>query len=213
MKKIILIFTAFFCFNIETIKAQLISTNEYFINIPQSPNVFNNDSILKIISNNKLKEQNNFIVKDSMLNMLLQKLRKLNEVWLFNPNGNKIKLYEGVKCVNNTLLLNALTTSNYNIDSNISLNSIMNFFITISETIHNENIPTAVIFWSTSTGIKNEDNPFDWERILQKKYNSEVNIIKVNLDVNSSWSAEKKKEFLDMYQTIINFYLQTTKVD
>lgn len=213
MIKIILIFTAFFCFNIDTIKAQKISTNEFFINIPQSPLVFNNDSILRIILNNHLKEQNNFIVNDSMLNMLLQKLRKLNEVWLFNPSGYKIKLYEGVKCVNNTLLLNALTTSNYNIDTNITLNSIMNFIIPITETILNESNPTAVIFWSTSTGIKNEDNPFDWERIIQKKYNSEVNIIKVNIDVNSSWSDEKKKEFLEMYQTLINIFLESTKVD
>jgi hypothetical protein len=213
MRKIILIFTVFFCYNIDTIKAQTISTNEFFIKIPKSPNVFNNDSILTIILNNKLKEQNNFIAKDTMLNLLLQKLGKLNEVWLFNPKGFKIKLYEGVKCVNNTLLLTSLPTSNYNIDSNISLNYILNFFTPITETIHNEKNPTAVIFWSISTGIKNEDNPFDWERIIQKKYNSEVNIIKVNIDVNSSWSAEKKKEFLDMYQTIINIYSQSTNLD
>ncbi len=213
MRKVILIFTAFFFLIITTLKAQNISANEFYIHIPLSPSVFSNDSILNIIFDNNLKQQNNFIAKDTMLNLLLQKLGKLNEVWIFNPNGFKIKLYEGVKCVNNTLLLTSFPASNYNIDSNISLNSILNFITPISETIQFENIPTAVIFWSISTGIKNEDNPFDWERIIQKKYNSEVNIIKVNIDVNSSWSAEKKKEFLDMYQTIINIYSQSTNLD
>jgi hypothetical protein len=213
MNKILLIFVAIFCFKINTIKAQKISTNEFYIKIPQSPNVFNNDSILKIVLSNQLIKQNNFIVKDTMVHSLLQKLGKLNEVWLFNSNGFKLKLYEGVKCVNNTLLLSSFSTSNNLIDSNLSLNYLMNFIIPISEIILVENKPTAVIFWSTTTGIKNEDNPFDWERIIQTKYNAEVNIIKVNLDVNTSWSAEKKKEFINMYQTLINVYLQSSKVD
>lgn len=213
MKKVILTLATFSFIIINTLKAQETSANEFYVKIPQKPIVFNNDSILNIIFNNKLNEQNNFIAKDTMLNLLLQKLGKLNEVWLFNPNGFKIKLYEGVKCVNNTLLLTSFQTNNYNLDSNINLNSIFKSIVPITETIHNENNPTALIFWSVSTGIKNEDNPFDWERIIKNKYNSEVNIIKVNLDVNNSWSAEKKKEFLDMYQTIINIYLQSTKVD
>ena len=118
MRKVILIFTAFFFLIITTLKAQNISANEFYIHIPLSPSVFSNDSILNIIFDNNLKQQNNFIAKDTMLNLLLQKLGKLNEVWIFNPNGFKIKLYEGVKCVNNTLLLTSLPTSNYNIDSN-----------------------------------------------------------------------------------------------
>lgn len=213
MRNIILIFAALFIFNLDTIQAQNISTNEFYINIPSKPNVFINDSILNIILNQKLKTENNFIVKDTMFKELLQKIGKLNEVWLFNRDGYKIKLYEGVKCVNNTMLLSSLTTSNYNVDSTVTLNTIMNFLIPISETIKIENIPTAVLFWSTSTGIKNEDNPFDWERIIQKKYNSEVNIMKVNIDVNDSWSTDKKKEFLAMYQTIINIYKEKTKID
>ena len=213
MRNIILIFAALFIFNLDTIQAQNISTNEFYINIPSKPNVFINDSILNIIVNQKLKTENNFIIKDTMFNVLLQKIGKLNEVWLFNWDGYKIKLYEGVKCVNNTMLLSSLTTSNYNVDSTVTLNTIMNFLIPISETIKIENIPTVVLFWSTSTGIKKEDNPFDWERIIQKKYNSEVNIMKVNLDVNDSWSTDKKKEFLAMYQTIINIYKEKTKID
>lgn len=213
MRNIILIFAALFIFNLDTIQAQNISTNEFYINIPSKPNVFINDSILNIIVNQKLKTENNFIIKDTMFNVLLQKIGKLNEVWLFNWDGYKIKLYEGVKCVNNTMLLSSLTTSNYNVDSTVTLNTIMNFLIPISETIKIENIPTVVLFWSTSTGIKKEDNPFDWERIIQKKYNSEVNIMKVNLDVNDSWSTDKKKEFLAMYQTIINIYKEKTIID
>jgi hypothetical protein len=167
------------------------------------PIVFLCDSILKIAECNDFELNNLYVIKDLNLDTVLSMTQKFNEIYLFDSLGNKFKLFDKPGCSNNSNLLKMLNFSSLKLKEDIKYDWIINLAHPITLVNSNNKFKYyAVIFWSTCLGIRYDDSPFEWERILKNRFGNSINIVKINIDVNSSFNEETKNKKLRMYQNI-----------
>jgi len=186
------------------INAQRVDSFGFYLPIPSHPYLQNKESVIELVNREKLDTSNNFFVADTSINYIFDQLGKFHEIWFFDTLGRRLRMYDGIKCVNNTLLCNSLVLADLKVDSTILISNLMSRLVPITDAKIDSEKYYAIIFWSISTGIKVEDSPFDWERILRRKYGNKINIVKISLDAFELWEPRTKNEILNMYQQIIS---------
>lgn len=92
----------------------------------------------------------------------------------------------------------------YVLDTTIRLDTTLSWLEPISKTDIVPHQLTAIIFWNFSMGTYMDDIPFDWEKLLRKKFANNINILKVNTEVIASWSEKDKADELDLMQRVLN---------
>jgi|GEM_PF-4504605 len=161
------------------------------------------DSVLRVIQKYSLSKNNNYIASEQGFLNILRSQGKFNEILVFNSSGAKLKLYEGVKCSNNSMILRNLEFNSLKEDRRVSLNTILSECTAITEKKVNEAYPNIVIFWGMTTGIKTDDNSLEWESIINERFKNKINIFKINMDVSSSWSAEVQESRISFLNRLL----------
>jgi hypothetical protein len=175
---------------------------EYIIQPPFESIVFSTDSIIKTQLKYNCTAENNFTVIDSSFKALNTLLHKNNELLLFS-NNKRIRFYDGIKCANNSLIINNLDTNNFKLDTLDDINT----YLALAEKIKNSTLINketqfkALIVWSQSLGVQKDNNPFEWEKLLFEKFKNNITIIKICIDVNEQWREKYQQEILAVYNS------------
>ncbi|MES2479339.1 MAG: hypothetical protein V4561_09640 [Bacteroidota bacterium] len=182
------------------------SISEYYLQPNKIARTYSSDSILHFLNTLHLQKENIFVSRSTSYFGIVGLLHRYNEILIFNEQHFAYKFHPEHSCVNNTAILSYNNFSKLPIDSTKKLDTFLSYIQPISTLSINKRKVTAIIFWNFSTGIKSDDNPFEWLKILRNNYGDEINILLVNMDVNESWPEDIKVSELAHLEKIIKLF-------
>lgn len=182
------------------------STAEYYLQPNKVARTYGSDSILHFLNTLNLKKENIFVSRSTAYFGIVGLLHRYNEILIFNEQHFAYKFHPEHSCVNNTAILSYNNFSKLPIDSTKKLDTFLSYIQPISALSINKRKVTAIIFWNFSTGIKSDDNPFEWLKILRSNYGDEMNILLVNMDVNESWPEDIKVSELAHLEKLLKLF-------
>lgn len=182
------------------------SISEYYLRPNKIARTYSSDSILHFLTRLNLKKENIFVCRSTAYFGIVGLLHRYNEILIFNEQHFAYKFHPEHSCVNNTAILSYNSFSKLPIDSTKKLDTFLSFIQPISALSINKRKVTAIIFWNFSTGIKSDDNPFEWLKVLRSNYGAEINILLVNMDVNDSWPEDIKVLELAHLEKILKLF-------
>lgn len=182
------------------------SISEYYLQPNKVARTYSSDSILHFLNRLHLQKENIFVTRSTAYFGIVGLLHRYNEILIFNEQHFAYKFHPEHSCVNNTAILSYNNFSKLPVDSTKKMDTFLSFIQPISALSINKRKYTAIIFWNFSTGIKSDDNPFEWLKILRSNYGEEINILLVNMDVNESWPEDIKVSELARLEKILNLF-------
>lgn len=182
------------------------SVSEYYLQPNKVARTYSSDSILHFLNTLNINTENIFVSRPTSYFGIVGLLHRYNEILIFNEQNFAYKFHPEHSCVNNTALLSHNNISQFSIDSTKKLDTFLSYVQPISGLAISKRKVTAMIFWNFSTGIKSDDNPFEWVKILRRNYGEEINILLVNMDVNESWPEDVKAEELTHLEKVLKLF-------
>lgn len=182
------------------------SASKWLINPVEKAVVYRSDSILNIVKKHAGDPDNNYYVADSLYEAVLEKIKGFDRMHLYNSSGKRLLLMPDDAC-GSPVLSSSFSTdlSWYKEIESDDLEQQLKMFVAISPVLQafNKKYPTAILYWNRTMGQQNDDNVFAWERAFKEKFNNQINIIKVNTDVNRAWRDEKKEQYLALFDKVL----------
>ena len=172
---------------------------------------FTADSLLSYVSTKSGSElHNNYFIKEGSYYAIVGKLYALNKPHLYNSQGLRVFMVPDESC-GTTILLPSFSTNldDYKIEVADTLSKLLNALQLISTEHINREWPTAVLYWSKSVGLAKEDHVFLWEQAFLRRFEGRINIVKVNTDVNSTWTADAQQKTLGTIQKLLDIISAT----
>lgn len=168
-------------------------------------------SLLSYVATNSGSElHNNYFIKADSYDTIIGKLHALNKPHLYNDEGLRVLMVPDESCGTPILLPSfSANLDDYKIEVADTLSNLLNAFQLISTEHINNDWPTAILYWSKSLGLAKEDHVFLWELAFLKRFDGKINIVKVNTDANSTWTADAQQKTLGTIQKILDIVSAT----
>jgi hypothetical protein len=171
----------------------------------EHPFVYSSDSLLSILKKEQVSTKNCYYMNYQSISKVLLITHSLDKALFFDKKGFLYRLPGNTSCENPvSTFKQGFSLDQYGVDSSINVETLLQYTTAISSKEFKPNCLSVVIFWNLTQGITSEENPFELEKLIKEKFNSQVNIIKINTDVNQNENKQSQSAFISFYEQYLS---------
>ncbi len=185
------------------------------------PRIENKESVFQYLNSMGIDTNENYYINEKHVSTTLKQTADMPVLFLFDRHGFKLK-YTGdrVACTDPTYLLATLRPNHgFPIDTSELLNSYLNNYVPYSNNhlaLNDDYDFTVLIYWVRFLGdFDNNEKVKRWESILHRNEFSRVRVIKINMDVQETWSTEARNKHMhilsSIYKAVVPYIDHTTQ--